>query len=226
MKAKAAEGNTYAIQSIERAKVKRCSYCVQEGHTKATCDTKFKDDRTNGLIVWTGLNAAANVVAKYKLAPGAFIYGPVLHRWETSMETEPKPNYEMANYYATRVLVSEESVRNEHYSGFAYDTLTEFEKICNSKTPLPFFYEEILALDNKFEEGRRLWLYENRYTGRDSARRLYNESFNVLVEASQEEVEKTVAEILSKKPDIVDFNDRKAYQSTVRKRKLKKNYEV
>jgi hypothetical protein len=43
----------------------------------------------------------------------------------------------------------------------------------------------------------------------------------VLVEASQEEVEKTVAEILKQKPDIVDFDDRKSYQSAMRAKNKK-----
>jgi hypothetical protein len=221
MKASAAEGDSYAINSLERAKLKRCSYCKEDGHTKATCEKAFNDQRNDGLARWAGLNAAANVVSKYKLASGAFIFGPVFRRWESYMNETPAPNYEMANYYITRVLVDGTTVRNENSPGFSYDTLTDFQNICSTKTNLPFFNEEICALDKKFDTGKEIWLSDNQYRGSDITRKRYNESFNVLVEASQEEVEKTVAEILKQKPDIVDFDDRKSYQSAMRAKNKK-----
>lgn len=225
IKAAAAQGDSYAQERLERAKVKRCSYCKTDGHTKATCDTKFTDELNHGWIIWAGLNAAANVIREKKLATGAFVFGPILHRWHDfpeefyDREGVKKPNYELINFCITDVKVSEHSVSDDMSANFGYTTLAELsDDSVRLKTyySLPGLYEAVVNLDGSFEQGKKAWLKRNNYASRALGRKFASENCNVIVEATEEEVERAVSNILSQKPMIVDYTDRKTYQSAVR----------
>lgn len=225
IKAAAANGDAYAQERLERAKIKRCSYCKNDGHTKATCDRKFTDELNHGWGVWAGLNAAANIVRNKKLATGAFVYGPIQHRWQDypvevydRKNGGTKPNYEMINFSITEVRFDEHNVLEEWGSHFSYTTLAETEDGVRLKASysIPGFYEEVLLLGDKFKMGIDHWLSRSNGYVTPEGRKNSSELCNVLVEAPQEEVDKVVNFLMSKKPMIVDYTDRKTYQSAVR----------
>lgn len=225
VKQAAANGDSYAQERLERAKVKRCSYCRTDGHTKATCDTKFTDELSHGWMTWAGLNAAVNVIREKKLATGAFVYAPILHRWHDfpeefyDREGVKKPNYELINFCITDVKVSGDTALEDTNPHLGYTTLAELsDDSVRLKTyySLPGLYEAVVNLDESFEQGKRAWLKRNNYTSRALGRKTASELCSVIVEASEEEIERAVNNILSQKPVIVDYTDRKTYQSAVR----------
>lgn len=226
VKAAAANGDAYAQERLERAKIKRCSYCKDDGHTKATCDKKFNDELDHGWTVWAGLNAAANIIRDKKLANGAFIYGPIQHRWQSfpadviGRDGQRKPNYEMINFCIEEVNINTSTVLDEWSRHFGYTTLAEPSddsvRLSHGYS-LPGFFEEVLLLEeNKFKKGRDLWIKKVDGYVSPEGRRNSKELCNVIVEAPQEEVDKTVAAILAQKPMIVGYTDRKTYQTAVR----------
>ena len=225
IKAAAANGDEYAKERLERAKIKRCSYCKNDGHTKATCERKFGDDLSSGWSVWTGINAVVNIIREKKLAKGAFVYGPIQHRWTdypaevTDRSTnEPKPNYEMINFCIDGDDLNEHTVLGEWSNHLGYTTLAEIPDGVRLKGAysLPGFYEAVLHLDKTFEYGKQEWIKKNEHYVLPIGRKNSVDLCTILVEAPQEEVDKIVNKLLEKKPMIVDYTDRKAYQSAIR----------
>lgn len=234
MKKEAENGNQFAKDRLERSKIKKCSYCKSEEHTKATCDTKFNDDLNDGWKVWTGINAAIEVIKQKKIAKGAFIYGPIMHRWSdlprnvTSNDTSVKPNYELINFVISDAHMDGDSVTHECYSHFSYQTLAEPEDPTvrlKSTYSIPGFFRAVESLPDEYQRGKNGWLTSNKSNNWDdalnSSRKSSEELCQVLVEAPQEEVDSLVNKLLGLKPTIVDFTDRKSYQTELRR--LKKN---
>jgi hypothetical protein len=227
MKAEAQNGDGYAQRALERAKTKQCSYCHATDHNKANCQERFNDERLQALCRWTALNAAINVIKDKKIAEGAFIYGPILHRWSTvpidATEYNKEANYTMGNYSIKEMILNIDSVNGEFEGAFTYDTLTEAEGNAWFKRalPLPCLSKEMQRMPDSV--GRKKWFSNNDsrydYQGRD----IYDESFNVLVEAPQEAVDNLVEKLKAMKPLIVDFEDMKQYNSAKRKEKKKEN---
>jgi len=222
LKQDAANGNAYAQNRVSRNKVKKCSYCHTEGHTKATCETKFSNELNEGWKVWAGINGAMNIIRDRKIAKGAFIYGPILHRWEhvprdKNYDGKSVPNYELINFCVEDVYFSERNIKDEWGSHFTYTTLTDLDSNVRLSTTcfLPGLKQAIDNLDSSFEKGKKLWaddMYSNMYASRN----IVEETFNVLIEAPQENVDSAIKCLLELKPMIVDYTDRKQYQSAIR----------
>lgn len=236
MKQAAANGDSYAKDRLERAKIKRCSYCRTDGHTKATCDAKFTDDQNHGWTVWAGLNAAANIVREKKMATGALMYAPILHRWSdypeeyVDRENKKKLNYELINFCLTGVRINQDTVMEDVVGHFNYTTVADLSDDSvrlKSTYSLPGLYEAVVNLDSSLDKGKKLWLKRNTFSSNSiMGRKNAIDLCSVIVEAPDEEVEKTVAEILAQKPMIVDYNDRKTYQSAVRAQNKKNKIET
>lgn len=220
VKQAAANGDSYAQERLERAKIKRCSYCRNDGHTKATCDIKFKDDHRSGWTLWAGINAVANIVREKKLANGAFVYGPIQHRWtEFPQEShEGKLNYEMINFCIGDNNFDMHTLIEETGNHFRYSTLAETPDgvWLKASYSIPGFYNAISQLDDSFLVGKTAWMKRNDNNWHYAGRQNQIDLCNVLVEAPQEEVDKLVDKLMAQKPIIVDYDDRKTYQSAVR----------
>lgn len=225
VKAEAANGDSYAKRLVERSSVKQCSYCRGTDHNKAGCDKLFSDQRNEGLIKWAHLNAMINVIKTKKIANGAFIYGPIIHRWNdvpyNTYDGEPR-NYDLGNYCVKHIAYNDST---PYSSCYGFETLVEPSgdaRYFRTNLPLPGIYNEVQNLSSTMKEAVDLWNnHQDRISGLADSRinRVYEENYNVLVEASDEEVNKVVESLLMEKPAIVDFTERKPYQSEMRKRK-------
>lgn len=234
MKKEAENGNAFAKERLERSKIKKCSYCKSEEHTKATCDVKFNDDLNDGWKTWAGINAALEVIKQKKIGKGAFIYGPIMHRWSElprnvlDRDGVSKPNYELINFVITHSHLDVDNVNNECTGHFSYQTLAEPEDPTvrlKYTYSIPGFFKAVESLPDAFERGKARWLAANKSNNWDdtlnSSRKSSDELCQVIVEAPQEEIDALVNSLLALKPTIVDFTDRKAYQTELRR--LKKN---
>lgn len=235
MRQDAANGSEYAKERLERAKIKKCSYCKGEDHIKTTCNVKFLDDLNHGWGVWAGLSAAINIVQTKKIATGAFIYGPINHRWSDlphesrDRNGNMKPNYIMANFSVEKVEIEQSNILDESASHFRYTTLAEPEDPSirlKAGYSLPGFYNEVRRLDPSFQRGIDYWLKRNSSNEWHEGHKNSEELCQVLVEAPQEEVDKVVNNLLASKPLIVDFTDRKEYASAKRKADKAKNIQT
>jgi hypothetical protein len=232
VKQEAANGNAWAEEALKRSAIKKCSYCKGEDHIKSTCEQKFNDELTSGWKSWAGINAAINVIQAKKLAAGAFVYGPIMHRWSElpqdvltdrwNPNSKIKQNYEMFNFSISEVYIDSYNACDECSSHFRYETLAEPEDSTTrlkSSYSIPGFYNAIMNLPDSFKRGKEKWIKDNSgMFDPNNVGRSNSENFcQVLVEAPQEEVDKVVNNLLSQKPLIVDFTDRKTYQSAKRK---------
>ena len=225
MKHEASLGDGYAQRQLERATTKQCSYCRGTDHNKANCQEKFNDERLNALSSWTAMQAAIEVIKDKKIAEGAFIYGPILHRWSSvpvDATEHRESNYDMGNYHIKEMTLNVDSVGGEFEGAFSYDTLVEasggswFKRML----PLPCLSKEMQRMPDSV--GRTRWFSKNDVRYDRQGRDLYDESFNVIVEAPQEAVNSLVEKLRAMKPMIVDFEDMKQYNSAKRKEAINK----
>ena len=220
MKMEAAAGDSYAQRSLERSAVKQCSYCSGTDHNKATCERKFGDDRRDALCQWTGLTAAIEIVKRKKLGAGAFIYGPVMHRWNSAPRNnaDGQPNnYDMVNYTIKEFTLTGNSAVSEFEGVYTFETLAEPSagNYFKGTVPLPGLSREISNAPDSI--GRTEWFRRNDARYDHDSRMILADNFDVLLEASEEEVNKAVAHLQSQKPMIVDYEDIKEYNSAKRK---------
>ena len=224
MKAEAANGDSYAKRLLESSSVKQCSYCRGTDHNKAGCDKLFSDQRNEGLVKWAHLNAMINVIKNKKIANGAFIYGPIIHRWHDTpynLSSGEPGNYDLGNYCVKHVEYNDSTPYSPCYG---FETLVEPSgdaRYFRTSLPLPGIYNEVRKLSSTMKEASDAWInHTDRYSSAmGGINFVYEENYNVLVEASDEEVNKAVESLLMEKPVIVDFTERKLYQSEMRKRK-------
>ena len=216
VKEQAAAGDAYAQRQLERSKVKQCSYCKSTDHIKSSCISQFTDERREALASWVGILGLASVIQEKKIANGAFVYGPILHRWNKAPQEEGK-THTMGNFSVTKIDFSSNYATEEFEGVIHYETLTEAPDNTwfSKRLPLPSVSNMISAMPDSI--GRTLWLEKNHRSYDTHARTYLEENFQVIIEAPQEEVDKAVAELVAKKPMIVDFEDMKAYQSAKRK---------
>lgn len=222
-------GDTWARDQLARNSVKRCSYCKDTDHNSASCNTKFKDELEISMGEWAACLAAIRIIERLKIAPGALIFGPLMFGYECyahdrDYDGNPNPTYETANYVVEEMYISCHGMTTEKPQSIRVNTLSEptNPKIkFNKMVSLPGIIEEIDFSDKKFDAGVKRW--KERYLRYDNprkalARRNETELFQVLHEAPEEEVAKVVSKIIALKPEIVDFTDRKEYQSFLRKK--------
>jgi hypothetical protein len=220
MKTEAAAGDSYAQRYLEQSAVKQCSYCSGTDHNKATCEKKFTDDRRDALCQWEGLTAAINIVKHKKIGAGAFIYGPVIHRWNhaprNGAEGQPN-NYDVVNYTIKEFTLTANNAVSEFEGAYTFETLAEPSNgnYFKGTVPLPGLSGEVFKAPDSI--GRSEWFRRNDARYDYESRQILIESFDVLLEASEEEVNKAVAHLQSQKPMIVDYEDIKEYNSAKRK---------
>ena len=171
------------------------------------------------------MKAAINVIKDKKIAEGAFVYGPILHRWSSvpvDATEHRESNYAMGNYSIKEMTLNIDSVNGEFEGAFSYDTLTESEggNYFKRALPLPYLSKEMQRMPDS--AGRTKWFSRNDARYDRQGRDLYDENFNVLVEAPQEAVDNLVEKLKAMKPMIVDFEDMKQYNSAKRKEAINK----
>lgn len=217
----AANGDTYAQRVVERAAVKKCSYCNGTDHTKTTCEKLYRDDHDRAQKEWAGMVGVIEVIKNLKLATGAFVYGPMMF-YSNSMP-DSDGSYELVNYTVTDFLKARPSYfTNEATSLIRCDTLAEPTEARNEfrKTiPVPGLYEAVATMKAEFPEGQKQWLRDNDaqgYTRIMSGRKNLKELTQVILPATDEEVDKAVNQILSGKPEILKHPDRKSWQRAIR----------
>jgi hypothetical protein len=225
MKQEAASGDGYAQRQLERATTKQCSHCRGTDHNRANCQEKFNDERLDALSRWAAMKAAINVIKDKKIAEGAFVYGPILHRWSNvpvDATEHRESNYTMGNYSIKEMTLNIDSVNGEFEGAFSYDTLTECEggNYFRRALSLPYLSKEMQRMPDS--AGRTKWFSRNDVRYDRQGRDLYDENFNVLVEAPQEAVDSLVEKLKAMKPMIVDFEDMKQYNSAKRKEAINK----
>lgn len=220
-KQQAAAGDSYAQRVIERAAVKKCSYCNGTDHIKTTCEKLYRDDHDRAQKEWVGILGAVECIKNLKLAPGAFVYGPMMF-YTNSMPDQDR-SYELVNYTVTDLTkIRTNYFTSENTSMIRCSTLAEptdprFE--FRTIVPIPGLYEAVATLQTEFPEGQKQWLRDNDASGYDrvlSGRKNLQELTQVILPASDEEVVSTVQRLLDLKPEILKHSDRKAYQKAVR----------
>jgi hypothetical protein len=140
------------------------------------------------------------------------------------MDGNPAQVYENANYVIENIGLVCASICSENPRNIHANTLSEPtnpKHRFNSTVSIPGLIEEIYFSDKKFETGIKNW--ERMYLRHDTPRKVLaraneKELFQVLHEATEEEIAKVVSEARASKPEIVDFTDRKEYQSYLRKK--------
>ena len=196
MKQEAASGDGYAQRQLERATTKQCSHCRGTDHNRANCQEKFNDERLDALSRWSNVPVDATE-----------------HR---------ESNYTMGNYSIKEMTLNIDSVNGEFEGAFSYDTLTECEggNYFRRALSLPYLSKEMQRMPDS--AGRTKWFSRNDVRYDRQGRDLYDENFNVLVEAPQEAVDNLVEKLKAMKPMIVDFEDMKQYNSAKRKEAINK----
>ena len=196
MKQEAAGCDGYAQRQLERATTKQCSHCRGTDHNRANCQEKFNDERLDALSRWSNVPVDATE-----------------HR---------ESNYTMGNYSIKEMTLNIDSVNGEFEGAFSYDTLTECEggNYFRRALSLPYLSKEMQRMPDS--AGRTKWFSRNDVRYDRQGRDLYDENFNVLVEAPQEAVDSLVEKLKAMKPMIVDFEDMKQYNSAKRKEAINK----
>jgi len=217
----AANGDTYAQRVVERAAVKKCSYCNGTDHTKTTCEKLYRDEHDRAQKEWTGMVGVAEVIKNLKLATGAFVYGPMMF-YSNSMP-DSDHSYELVNYTVNDLVKIRPSYfTNEASSLIRCATLAEPTEARNefrTTIPVPGLYEAVATMQAEFPEGQKMWLRDNDangYTRVMSGRQNMKDLTQVILPATDEEVNKAVNVILGSKPEILKHPDRKSYQRAIR----------
>lgn len=220
-KQNAAAGDTHAQRVVERAAIKKCSYCSGTDHTKATCEKLYNDDHLRAQKEWVGILGAVEAIKETKIGPGAFVYGPLMFYANSMPQSENE--YELVNYTITELGKTRTHwFTSESTSIFRCSTLAEssnpryeFRQVI----PVPGFYDAVASLKTEFVAGQAEWLRENADNGYNrivEGRNNLKELTQVIVPASDEEVNACVDKLLAMKPEILNHPDRKAYQRAVR----------
>jgi hypothetical protein len=227
----AKNGDAWAKESLERAAIKRCSYCSDTGHNSASCDKKFNDDRLRNLGLWAVCLAGVDIIKRLRIGPGALIHGPVpygynLYPLKAGIFHNEFDNFETIPYVIGSIHLTPYEASSEKPLSITVETLSEpihGKQRFNRFVSLPGIVEEAALCSGPFKEGYKVWEKSTlRYATNATmvgARILEAELFQVLQEADQEDIDKTVKEILETKPDIVDFADRVSFQKFMRKKK-------
>ena len=222
--AEAESGDKWAKAQLERNSIKRCSYCSGTDHNRASCDKLFTDTKKTDGGLWAACLACISVIKEKKIAPGALIYGPLLYRREYYYRNEDsgrQQTYELTNFIITDIDVSPFSMSTSNPRIVKIDTLSEpqaSDKVFSKSSYLPFFIHKMYN-DTKIESHN--YLQGDGYYFVSEQKQLDSLAcpFEILQEADDEQVEKLVSKIYERKPIIVDFDNRKEYQSYMRKLK-------
>lgn len=226
-KQQAAAGDGYAQKVVERGTTKKCSYCGSTEHIKTVCEKKHSDEVLQARKEWVGILAAVECVKQYKLGAGAFVYGPLMYYANALPETDTL--YELVNYTITDIKASRPSYfTSETTSMIRCETLAESQNnnySFRNLIPIPGFYEAVVCLKTEYVDGQKEWLRSNQaggYSGVIDGRRNLKELTQVILPATDEEVDKVVNSLLAIKPEILNYPDRKSYQKAMRALKKEK----
>jgi len=222
-------GDVWAKDALARSSVKKCSYCRATDHNSASCDQKFKDELEISMGEWAVCLAGIRIIERLKIGPGSLIFGPLMlgyecYAYDRDYDGKPITAYETVNYVVEEIYLSCHGMATEKPQSIRVNTLSEPTNTrikFNLMASLPGIIEEIDCSDKKFDAGIKRW--KDRYLRYDNPRKVLarcneTELFQVLHEAPEEEVAKVVSKAMATKPEIVDFTNRKEYQSFLRKK--------
>jgi len=239
MIASAANGDDWAKGQLERVKARKCSFCKSEDHNLARCLERYNQDLLEAKSDWAGTCAAISIIKEKKIATGAFLYGPLPYRYYSTPQTnrDGTHSYEYANFIISRVNV--QGVRTESTGYLKIDTLAEPEKVnqrFTTEMSIPGLYRKVLELSltatGPLQEGAKTWIRKidggREHPTDKEMRDLSVSGYDVISEATEEEVHNTVSKFMDLKPLILKYSDAESYWKANRaaKKELKTKVEV
>ena len=214
---------SHAKDILDRAKVRQCSYCRETTHNLAKCEKKYIDEFNKATCGWSGIQGIIGVIRKRKIAKDALIFGPLTYSYHhlPIEDYQGSPNYEMVNFVIKEISTNIDQCDKESKQSIFISTFAEPEskavRYFSTATAMPGLYNEILT--SQILSGgapHQLWLDKNLNYYQTSSREILDKEFQVLVPASDKDVEDLVQKFLDLKPSILNYPDAESYRKSVR----------